>query len=63
VVFQLFIYECIDFGFIKDFEDGVCDFKLMAFFVKKFDQVFVGITSVKPSRDFTRPLGIFFLKS
>jgi hypothetical protein len=28
VVFQLFIYECIDFGFLKDFEDGVCDFKL-----------------------------------
>jgi hypothetical protein len=29
-----------------------------AFLGKIFGKVFVGITSVKPSRDFTRPLGI-----
>jgi hypothetical protein len=31
----------------------------IAFFVKKkIDKMFVGITSIKPLRDFTRPLGM-----
>jgi hypothetical protein len=31
----------------------------IAFLVKKyFDKVFVGITSISPSRDFTRPIGM-----
>jgi hypothetical protein len=35
------------------------DFYDIAFFVKKkFDKVFVGITYVKPSQDFTCPLGM-----
>jgi hypothetical protein len=34
------------------------DFYDTAFLVKIFGKVFVGITSVKPSRDFARPLGM-----
>jgi hypothetical protein len=65
---QFSIYEWLEFGCPNDCDDDVCLFKLACSWIRtvvcvkfhSFQQrsstMFVGIISVKPSRDFTRPL-------